>query len=190
MTVFFTSDLHLGHTNVIKYCNRPFKHADEMDEAIIDRWNATVTDKDTVYVIGDVAFYKDQKQTENFLRRVKNAEIHLILGNHDKHMKGWVKEKFTSCQPYKEIYVPDPDAYNGEQFLILMHYAMRVWNKSHRGSWQLYGHSHGSLPDDPHSRSLDVGVDCWNFTPVSYDQIKARMKLKTPRSVDHHQVDL
>jgi calcineurin-like phosphoesterase family protein len=163
---------------------------EEMNQAMVDRWNSVVTDKDVVYHLGDFSFAKDQQQTIELLNKLNGSEIHLILGNHDKHMKAWVKEKFTSCQPYKEIYLPDTEAYGEKQFIVLIHYAMRVWNKSHRGSWQLYGHSHGSLPDDPHSRNLDVGVDCWDFTPVSYEKIKERMKLKTPRSIDHHQMDL
>ena len=187
MKTFFTSDLHLGHTNIIKYSNRPFQTIEEMDQALIDNWNRVVSGEDVVYVIGDFSFYKDQQKSLDVLKKLNGAEIHLVMGNHDKHMKQFVKDEFTTCSAYKEIYVPDSEASHDKgQFIILAHYAFRVWNKSHHGSWNLYGHSHGSLPDDPHLRSLDVGVDCWNYTPVSYDEIKEKMKLKTPKSVDHH----
>ena len=63
---------------------------------------------------------------------------------------------------------------------------MRVWNKSHYGSWNLYGHSHGSLPDDPHARAIDVGVDCHNFAPVSFDEVKVIMERKLWKPIDHH----
>jgi calcineurin-like phosphoesterase family protein len=63
---------------------------------------------------------------------------------------------------------------------------MKVWNGSHKGDWQLYGHSHGTLPDDPNALSCDVGVDCWNYFPVSMEQLRAKMKTKNYKSIDHH----
>jgi calcineurin-like phosphoesterase family protein len=85
-----------------------------------------------------------------------------------------------------EIQVPDPDAPRGVRDITLLHYALRVWNKSHYSSWHLYGHSHGSLPDDPNSMSFDVGIDCHNYTPISFEQVKAIMARKTYVPVDHH----
>ena len=87
------------------------------------------------------------------------------------------------------IKVPDSDAgpaMGHVQRIVLSHYAMRIWDRSHFGTWHLFGHSHGSMPDDPTSRSLDVGVDVWNYRPVSYEQIKARMATKTWQPVDGH----
>jgi len=72
------------------------------------------------------------------------------------------------------------------QQIILCHYAMRVWDKSHWGIWHLYGHSHGSLPDDPRSLSYDVGVDKNNFTPLLFEEVKEIMSKKTFKPVDHH----
>jgi calcineurin-like phosphoesterase family protein len=63
---------------------------------------------------------------------------------------------------------------------------MRVWNHSHHGSWHLFGHSHGTLTDDTDSLSLDVGVDCWGYSPVSMEQLDAKMATKTFKPVDHH----
>jgi calcineurin-like phosphoesterase family protein len=71
---------------------------------------------------------------------------------------------WTSTQPYAEIEV-------GGDLVVLFHYAMRVWNRSHRGAWHLFGHSHGQL--QPEGRSCDVGVDCWDFKPVSLEKIIA-----------------
>ncbi len=174
MTIFFTSDLHLGHVNIIRHCSRPFSSIEEMDNELIKRWNKVVTPKDTVYILGDFAFYKDQQKTIDAFNKLNGAEIHLIQGNHDKHMKAYVKEKFTSCGPYKEIYIADSDAHKQRQFIVLMHYAMRVFNKSGHSAIQLFGHSHGSLPGN--SQQLDVGVDCWDYTPCSYEQIKEKLK--------------
>ena len=71
--------------------------------------------------------------------------------------------------------------------IVLCHYAMKIWNKSHHGVWHLYGHSHGTLPDDPYSMSFDVGVDCHDFKPLGFDDIKKIMdKKKKFKPIDHH----
>ncbi len=63
---------------------------------------------------------------------------------------------------------------------------MKVWKGNHRGTWHLYGHSHGTLPDDPNARCFDIGVDCHNFTPVSFGQVKELMAKKNFKPLDHH----
>lgn len=83
--IFFTSDLHLGHENCIRLCNRPFSSIEEMDETLIENWNHKVTGKDTVYILGDL-IYRSQKPPEEYLRRLRGKK-HLILGNHDR---GWI----------------------------------------------------------------------------------------------------
>lgn len=67
-----------------------------------------------------------------------------------------------------------------------MHYAMRVWNKRGQGAWNFYGHSHGKLPPEEGALALDVGIDCWNYRPVSLHTIRDKMiehgwKLRGPR---------
>lgn len=183
--IFFTSDTHFSHFNVIKYAKRPFVNVDEMNEEMINRWNAVVTKSDFVYHLGDFAFEKDEAKLIWIISRL-NGEIHLIEGNHDNKMSSKVKKQFASISPFKELKVVDPDGWGGHQSVTLCHYALRTWNKSHFGSYSLFGHSHGSLPDDNNALSLDVGVDCWDFYPVEYEQIKERMKLKNFKPIDHH----
>lgn len=178
--IFFTSDPHYGHTNVIKYSNRPFANADEMDEEMIKRWNAKVRPGDIVFIIGDFAFHKPGR-AQAILNRL-NGEKHLVFGNHDsrdlKSLHGW-----ASVSPYKEIKV-DEDCYQGK--IVLCHYAMRVWNKSHHGSLMLHGHSHGSLPTI-NNQSTDVGVDCWNYAPVELSELVEFLKKFPPmKALDHH----
>ena len=171
---FFASDHHFFHNNIIKYANRPFDNVWSMNEALIERHNSVVSHKDIVYFVGDFAFTSDEDEVINILKRL-NGEKHFVAGNHDKGMfKERIIKEFQSFSksPFKEIYVHDSDARGGKQSITLCHYALRVWNKSHHGSFHLYGHSHGSLPDDPNSRSFDIGVDCWDFTPVSYEKVK------------------
>ena len=184
---YFTSDLHLSHANVIKYCNRPFRNADEMNEKIIENWNSVVTPQDIVYIVGDVIFEKDENKRIWLLNRLK-GEKHLIKGNHDRIITGRTAKCFNHIENsgLREIKVPDLDGWGGNQVIVMCHYAMRVWNKAHYGAFHLYGHSHGTLKEDPNSRSFDVGVDSWNFTPVSYQQIKEKMAKKNWKPVDHH----
>lgn len=172
--IWFTSDHHFGHTNIIKHANRPFASVEEMDEALIVYWNERVRPEDTVHCLGDFAFHR-QEVAQDILDRLHGRK-HLIAGNHDKfafRLEGW-----ETIRNLHEIEV-------GRRKIVLCHYAMRVWNKSHYGSWMLYGHSHGNLPGD--SQSCDVGVDAWSYRPVSLDEIEARLATLPPHQpVDHH----
>jgi len=157
--IFFTADTHFGHANIIKYLDRPFSSISDMDYSIIYNWNDNIDKDDTIYHLGDFAW----RNIENY-RNHLNGKIHLILGNHDR-LKRHEFKLFESVSPYKEIRV-------GKQTIVLMHYAMRVWNKSHFGSWHLFGHSHGTLPQPENYLGMDVGVDCWDFRPISFDDVK------------------
>lgn len=180
--IWFTADLHLGHRNVIRYSKRPFKDVEEMDEALVTNWNDVVRPGDSVYVVGDFSFHR-REQSKQLFQRLAGQKF-LVRGNHDKEDKvnalfGWVKDLYT-------VKVPDPDAPGGTQRIVLCHYALRVWDRAHYGTWSAFGHSHGTLPDDPRLRSTDVGVDPNGYFPVSYDQLKAKMREKTWTPVDHH----
>ncbi len=176
MTTFFTADLHLGHENVIKYAGRPFASAAEMDKSLVENWCRVVANNDIIYVLGDVALCHPDRAFS--IVRNLPGQKHLIFGNHDKRLR--------KIRDFAEIKVPDPALESGHQNITLCHYALRVWNKSHHGAWSLYGHSHGTLADDPNALSLDVGVDCWNYTPVDYWTLKERMAKKTWKPIDHH----
>jgi calcineurin-like phosphoesterase family protein len=196
MKTFFTSDTHFGHANIIKYCNRPFASVEEMDNTLIHNWNAVVRPEDTVYHLGDFAV--GGGPAAPYIRRL-NGTIYFCLGNHDKRLrfiKAYLDIELELQDHFAGSYLNDDKVKFGipylrdvtveKQEIVLCHYAMKVWNGSHKGSWQLYGHSHGTLPDDPNSLSCDVGVDCWNYFPVSMEQLRDKMKTKTYKSVDHH----
>lgn len=171
--VWFTSDHHFGHKRIIELAKRPFASVEEMDEAMIERWNARVAPGDLVYHLGDFAFADHTP----YLERLKGQK-RLVVGNHDhsnrvNKAKGW-----STIDSLLHITVTDTP-------LVLCHYAMRVWSRSHHGAIHLYGHSHGNLPGD--SQSSDVGVDCWNFKPVSLEEIRERLSKSFPRrEPDHH----
>lgn len=175
--VWFTADLHLGHARIIELANRPFSSVEEMDETLIARWNERVARGDRVFVVGDFAFDSNMK----YLPRL-NGQKSLVLGNHD-HRYRWLeaqgRSEWLTVESLKHLTVE-------ETKIALCHYALRVWAGSHHGAIHLYGHSHGNLPGD--SQSCDVGVDCWDFRPVSLDEIKARLATLPKRfEPDHHQ---
>ncbi len=176
--VWFTADTHFGHSNIIKYCNRPFATVGEMNETLIKNWNSVVKPRDMVYHLGDFCFGKDDYTFDLYFKQL-NGLIIFIKGNHDK--LAWRnKHKFFASSDFgREIEVDG-------QKITLCHYAMRVWDKSHYTAWDLYGHSHGSLPDDPHALSIDVGVDCHNYTPISFEQVGEIMAKKNWKPIDHH----
>ncbi|MFC5312776.1 metallophosphoesterase [Azospirillum rugosum] len=164
MATFFTSDTHFGHANILKHCQRPFANIDEHDEELVRRWNEVVGPDDDVHHLGDFAYRCDPKRLASIFKRL-NGRKHLTIGNHEKgptlQMK-WASEPV----PYREITVDG-------QRIVLFHFGMRVWNAMRYGTLHFYGHSHGKLSGN--RQSLDVGVDCWNFRPVSLEQIRGRL---------------
>ena len=169
MEWFLTSDTHFNHANIIQYCSRPFKNVSEMNEAMITGWNSVVKPGSSVIHCGDFAFANRQEQVTAILKKL-NGNIHLIMGNHDR---GHV----TTASGFESVSNIRVFKISGVE-ITACHYSMRVWDKSHHGTYHCFGHSHGKLPDDNHSRSMDVGVDCNEFKPVSFDDFIARMNKK------------
>lgn len=173
---WFASDYHFDHKNILKYDKRPFDSVEEMNEEIISNHNALVSDDDDVYFLGDFCF---SNKAEDYLKQLK-GNLYFIRGNHDNSDIIRLYKKYgTYLGDFKEIRV------NGTN-ITLCHYAMKVWNKSHYGAWHLYGHSHGSLPDDINSNSFDVGVNCHDYKPLEYSDVKAIMAKKEFKPIDHH----
>lgn len=165
MTTFFTADTHFGHANIIRYCGRPFETKQEHDQILINNWNSVVKPQDTVYHLGDFGFgpAEDLRKIAGKLQ----GRIHFIKGNHDKpSVLEIIGGRFSSI---KDVHVIYPNVNGKKQTIFLSHYAHRTWFKSNHGSWHLWGHSHGNMK--PWGLSFDVGVDCWNFTPVSLDRV-------------------
>ena len=182
MTTYFTSDPHWGHSRIIEYCNRPFANVKEMDQTLIDNWNRVVRSDDTVYLLGDVSFYP--KETTSKILAALKGKIHLIKGNHDKASK-LDYGRFESVSDILSVKVSEGGKKG--KYIVMCHYALKVWEHRHHGAWHLYGHSHGSMPDDPNSLSIDVGVDCHGYKPVSFAEIGAIMEAKQGfKPVDHH----
>lgn len=163
MTVHFTADNHFGHANILRLCDRPYGSIEEHDRDLIDRWNSVVGKGDIVWHLGDFSYRGGGKLAKRVFREL-NGSKHLIVGNHDNAAVrdlGW-----SSVRDYADIVVEG-------QRIIAFHYGMRVWPSMRHGAVQLYAHSHGRLPGN--RQSLDVGVDCWDFRPVTWPEIRSRL---------------
>lgn len=174
--IYFTSDLHLGHANIIRHCNRPFASAEEMDAALIANWNAKVREKDTVYILGDLMF-RNKRPPEEYLAQLPGKK-HLIVGNHDK---AWMKkvdltawfESVEMMQFLKE----------GQQKMTLCHYPMMTWPFANYDGWMIYGHIHESTDMlfwpliQQSSRMLNAGADVNGFAPVTFEEMVENNRL-------------
>jgi len=196
--LYFTSDPHFGHKNIIHFCERPFESVEEMNAKLIDNWNSVIKEDDLCFILGDFSMWGKQSW-DNLLSRMIGRKI-LILGNHDK-LKNVPVERFELVTDgFLNINVIDPDTKFHEQLITLCHYAMLSWYQSHRGAWQLFGHWHNKKILAPtennenileanlevsdyvkeefiymeriRSTQYDVGVDGNDFTPISYFDIK------------------
>lgn len=175
--IWFTADQHFGHENIIRYTRRPYANVEEMDEQLIANWNAVVRKTDTVYQLGDFTL----GGLDYFSRYVErlNGLIRIVPGSHDHY---WLKEKRLNC--YLEglggkvkVLAPVVTVHADGLIVVLCHYALRVWDRSHYGSLHLYGHSHGNLVGA--ENSMDVGVDAVSengYRPISINEVRVALK--------------
>lgn len=164
---WFISDEHYGHKKIIEYCNRPFSSVEEMNETIIENSNKVVSNEDVTIHGGDFTLWKNVNGIyKKYINRLNGKHI-FLKGSHDYWLDGkanQIWEKLISLQGVPKNYV------------VVCHYAMRVWARSHYNSFQLYGHSHGNL--EPVGKQHDIGVDNNNFYPVSFDKIVQIMETR------------
>ena len=172
--IWFTSDTHFYHENIIHFCNRPFKDVAEMNETLVRNWNETVPEDGIVFHLGDFCLGGSQYWNDILYRL--NGKIYLILGNHDmKNIRPGFMKRFEYVSQQMTICV-------GGQSIILNHNPFLCYGGSYRDVWQLFGHVHsGPLSttglDLPRLNMLfplqyDVGVDNNNFRPVSFAEVR------------------
>ena len=199
--IFFTSDLHFDHQFMVKgkvdengvllpgaTIPRPmFSTVDEMNETIIARNNERVRPGDLVYDLGDFAVKTTEERAMAYRKRLI-GQRYQFEGNHDQIATKLAKKgAFIWYRQLEELSLGSP-YFEGDkrQLIVLCHYAMKVWHNSFRGAFMLYGHSHGMLPED-HTLSFDVGVDVWDFYPVSIEEVKAKMVRKLPAWLEYQE---
>lgn len=179
--IWFTSDLHFNHANIIRFCNRPWKTTEEMDKALISNWNSVVKPNDLIFDLGDFAFADRDKWIE--LLKQLNGKHYLILGNHD--ITRWPGNKvlplFERVEHQLTLKIDGRKVY-------LNHYPFLCYGGTYRDNtskvYQLFGHVHSG----PNCSGLDkdrlinlfpyqydVGVDNNNYTPISWEQVKDKI---------------
>lgn len=177
--IYFTSDLHMNNTNVIRYCNRPFADAAEMNEALIDNWNSVVTMEDDVWVLGD--FIMGQADTIlDILPCLNGNTIHLVPGNHDTPKKMEIYAEYPRVKIEQNL----SQFYYKEYLFLLCHYPivcndyLHYMLKNNPKTITLFGHVHDVMPHKcfEHGSAFNVGADVTNFTPVSIEQIIAAVE--------------
>lgn len=138
---FYISDLHLSHFNAIKFDNRPWTNIEEMNSGIIKEWNSRVSEKDSVYILGDIS-WGTPEETKKLISQL-NGKKYWIFGNHDYKLSkdvGLQKEFIEGFNGYHEIT-------DGLKRVILSHYPIFMFNGIRKGSVHLYGHVHNNEID-------------------------------------------
>jgi len=160
MTVWVSADAHFGHTNIIKYCKRPFYNAEEMDRVMIRRWNELVRSGDTVYYLGDFCM-RGHTSPDGILRKL-NGNIILIRGNHDR-LHPTPPEGFKAIYPYLVLkhdgYIVSMNHYPGADISNVFPNKYVVYLCGHvHEKWKFQG------------RDMNIGVDQWEYRPITLTQ--------------------
>lgn len=178
MTTWFTADLHLGHTNIICYSARPFGDAEAMNRALIDGWNEVVDEGDDVWMLGDFAMGKID-ETLPLVGELRGRKV-LLAGNHDRcwaehgrRANGW-EERYLDAG-FAEVRQGQLNINISGVTTLACHFPYRGDSHDHdryaeqrpvdRGAWLVHGHVHERWQQ--RRRMINVGVDAWNYRPVS-----------------------
>ena len=164
--MFFTGCTHFDHAGILRMAHRPFASVEEMNEVLIERWNAKVGPSDTVYHLGDFGFCKNQKRHDAILDRL-NGTIHLIHGNHD-HTQTRKQARWASSEKYAEVQT-------AAGRFVLFHYPIEEWHGYFKGAIHLHAHTHrpekqGAVPI---RNRVNVTVEAWDYAPAHADEIVA-----------------
>jgi calcineurin-like phosphoesterase family protein len=199
--IWFTSDTHYGHKNMVKSLSswekiegcRDFDSIEKMNTAIVDGINKYVGEDDFLIHLGDWSM-GGYDNVRKFSDRLVTNKIVLVAGNHDegirKH-KFETEHLFATIRDYLELTIDKKN-------MVLCHYPITSWNRAYRGSWMLHGHTHGTLFENrPNthwyktSKIMDVGLDVafkmfGEYRPFSFEEIKTIMDKRKFISVDQH----
>ncbi len=179
--LWFTSDLHLCHQNILTFTKRPWDTVEEMARGLIDNINECVAETDTLCILGDLSMRGQHEEVMEYLGGIRCRHLQLVRGNHDLDWSG--RGVFESVDDYRDI------KYN-KMRLIACHYPFMTWNGIFHGTVHVHGHIHSAgthyneLQRERGYRRYDVGVDANGFRPVSVAQIREffhGMQIVTPQ---------
>ena len=173
MRKFYIADIHFGHANIIRLCNRPFSSVNEMNQVIIQNWNNRVLNDDIVYIIGDISFRCNTKESISMIASLKGKKV-LITGNHD--ITNLKNPEFRTC--FSEIVdmktIFDESV---QKKVVLCHYPIVEWDGYFKGNYLVYGHIHNNISNYAYKcmslldTALNAGVDINNFMPVTMKEL-------------------
>ena len=176
--IFFTSDTHWSHTNILEFCNRPFSDVREMNEKLIENWNATVSKDDEIYHLGDFSF-DGPSETFKIIKRL-NGKKTFLIGNHDRSLIK-IQDQLPECRFLYGIHSLEFHVYMGEtlrtQQIDICHYPLLEWPGYYKKAIHLHGHQHNksNLKEEMKlgysPRRYDVGVDANHYFPISLHDI-------------------
>lgn len=182
--IWFTADHHLGHENILSFCNRPFASVDEMNNALVAAWNKVVAPGDTVYHLGDFTLSYRPAAAAFFSRL--NGYINIVAPQFH-HDKRWIPAVSDNYNYYSHSSVGDAAVDILESLatlefnppIALCHFPVAQWDRRHHGAWHLHGHSHGNYQGE--GKILDVGVDniariYGEYRPVSLNEVREYME--------------
>ena len=166
---FFTADWHFFHKQIIEYCNRPFKNEKHMRNKLINNFNETVRKEDTTFVLGDAAMLGgSQWESLKGVIRKLNGTKHLIYGNHDEfRWQRYIDVGFTTV--HSALWLTE------DGLDIVMAHDPSVYCAIKPGSILLCGHIHTLFKSIPKQLVVNVGVDMWDFKPVTIKQIREEL---------------
>jgi len=180
---YFTSDTHFGHEPILTFCQRPFLDIRHMGEVLVKNINTIVTPKDTLYLLGDVSFYSKDR-TCGIIASI-NCPVVLIKGNHDHSSR-------VKGVPYAEVFDELDIQLSNKQIVTLSHFPYYIGDGKDRtetrkdkyldrrpidvGLWLLHGHTHSPVRVRRELRMLHVGVDAWNYGPISEEDVIVQLK--------------
>ena len=166
--IYLTADNHFYHENIIKFTNRPFSDVDEMNQTMIDNWNNITNDDSIIYHLGDFTLH-DHTYANSIIPQLNGMIIFITPNFH--HDKRWFGRDYVTKSKHVVIYEYPLQLMKidlGQERplkITLSHYPLEEWESSYHGALHFHGHSHGNLPVK--ENRVDVGVDCWDFTPVN-----------------------
>jgi len=179
MKTYLTADLHLGHKNIIDYCNRPFSGLDQMHEYLLAQIQEAVDPGDELWILGDLTGPHTFDDLRSFLAQIP-CPIHWIEGNHAPDLDK-ISDLVEHEGHYAEIKSGIKNAEGYGLSIALSHYPMVRWNGSAHGHFHAHGHVHDGLREkNLGERRMDVGVDAQGFKPISVKDLALVLKQVTP----------
>lgn len=168
---YYISDTHFGHVGALTFDNRPFATIEESDRALIENWNARVTNNDNVYIIGDFAF-RNEKPEEWYLAQLKGKK-YLVIGNHDKKLLKNEKAMSYFEGVDKMMHVTDD-----RHQICLCHFPIAEWFGFRKGHHHIYGHIHANEDEvskfmRSRERAFNAGCMLYGYMPVTFQELQA-----------------